>query len=73
VTDVPTPTPPTDEQHRTTPSVDDHLDLDSIEADLDAVQAALDRLADGTYWTDEVTGAPIPVEVLDADPLTRRI
>jgi len=48
------------------------IDLDTIEADLDAVQAALDRLADGSYWTDEVTGAPIPPEVLAAEPLIRR-
>jgi RNA polymerase-binding transcription factor DksA len=50
----------------------DAPDLDAIEADLDAVQVALGRLADGSYWTDEVTGAPIPAEVLDADPLVRR-
>ena len=43
-----------------------------IEADLDAVQAALGRLADGSYWTDEVTGEPIDVDVLEADPLVRR-
>ncbi len=48
------------------------IDLAGIEADLDGVQAALTRLADGTYWTDEVTGEPIPTEVLAADPLARR-
>ena len=48
------------------------LDLDAIEADLDAVQTALQRLADGLYWTDEVTGEPIPADVLAADPLARR-
>jgi hypothetical protein len=47
-------------------------DLDAIEADLDAVQTALDRLADGSYWNDEVTGEPIPDDVLETDPLTRR-
>jgi len=36
------------------------------------VQLALGRLADGSYWTDEVTGELIPVEILDADPLLRR-
>lgn len=50
----------------------DVIDLAAIEADLDGVQAALDRLADGTYWTDEVSGAAIPDEVLAADPLARR-
>ncbi len=48
------------------------IDLAGIEADLDGVQAALVRLADGTYWTDEVTGAAIPADVLAADPLARR-
>lgn len=50
----------------------DVIDLAGIEADLDGVQAALTRLADGIYWTDEVTGDPIPAEVLAADPLARR-
>ncbi len=53
-------------------AVDSTIDLDAIEADLDGVQLALERLVDGSYWTDEVTGAPISVEVLDADPLVRR-
>ncbi|MEP1123342.1 MAG: hypothetical protein ABJH68_05560 [Ilumatobacter sp.] len=48
------------------------IDLVGIESDLDGVQAALARLADGTYWTDEVTGEPIPADVLDVDPLARR-
>ena len=53
-------------------AISDEIDLDAIEADLDAVQTALGRLADGTYWTDEVTGAAIPADILAADPLTRR-
>jgi RNA polymerase-binding transcription factor DksA len=48
------------------------LDLDAVARDLDGVQAALERLAEGTYWTDEVTGEPIAPDVLDADPLVRR-
>ena len=48
------------------------VDLDAIERDLDAAHVALDRLADGTYWTDDVTGEPIPDHVLDADPTARR-
>jgi len=48
------------------------IDVVGIEADLDGVQAALTRLADGTYWTDEVSGEPIPAEVLATDPLARR-
>ena len=50
----------------------DVIDLDAIEGDLDAIQTALGRLADGTYWTDEVTGEPISADVLATDPLTRR-
>lgn len=48
------------------------LDLDRIERDLAGVEAALARLDDGTYWTDEVTGRPIPDDVLAADPVARR-
>ncbi|WP_040494410.1 TraR/DksA C4-type zinc finger protein [Ilumatobacter nonamiensis] len=50
----------------------DEPDLDAIERDLDDVQSALGRLAEDAYWTDEVTGEPIPVARLEADPLTRR-
>ncbi len=49
-----------------------HIDLDVIETDLAAVEHALARLADGTYWVDEVTGEPIPDDVLIADPTARR-
>jgi RNA polymerase-binding transcription factor DksA len=74
VTDADEPTPPADEAPPAPHAHDDEVvDLDAIEADLDAVQTALDRLAAGSYWTDEVTGAPIPVDVLDADPLARRL
>jgi RNA polymerase-binding transcription factor DksA len=48
------------------------IDLDAMAAELDGVDAALVRLADGTYWTDEVTGEPIPPAVLEADPTARR-
>jgi RNA polymerase-binding transcription factor DksA len=48
------------------------VDLDTIERDLSAVEVALGRLDDGTYWTDEVTGQPIPDEVLIHDPTARR-
>jgi RNA polymerase-binding transcription factor DksA len=48
------------------------VDLDAIEQDLTGVEVALSRLAEGTYWTDEVTGSPIPDHVLDADPTARR-
>ncbi len=48
------------------------VDLDRIGRDLAAVETALARLSDGTYWTDEVTGQPIPEHVLAADPTARR-
>ncbi len=48
------------------------IDLDAMTADLDGVDAALARLAEGTYWTDEVTGEPIPPVVLEANPIGRR-
>jgi len=54
-----------------TPSND--LDIDQIAAELDNVATALTRLSDGTYWTDEVTGEELPVEVLAADPTRRRL
>ena len=51
---------------------DETVDLDAIGRDLDAVETALERLAQGTYRTDEVTGEPIPDEVLAGDPTARR-
>ena len=48
------------------------IDLDAVERDLAAVEVALDRLNEGTYWTDEVTGEPIPEQVLADDPTARR-
>lgn len=50
----------------------DGPDLDHLGRRLADVEAALERLDAGTYWTDEVTGEPIPDHVLDADPLARR-
>ena len=47
------------------------LDLDAIDRDLRDVEAALMRLDDGTYWTDEVTGRPLDDDVLTANPVAR--
>jgi RNA polymerase-binding transcription factor DksA len=47
------------------------IDLDAIERDLTDVQTALERLNDGSYWTDEVTGEPIADDVLVAHPTAR--
>ncbi|MEO8362926.1 MAG: hypothetical protein ABI570_00900 [Ilumatobacteraceae bacterium] len=48
------------------------LDLDEVEAQLDAVEVALVRLEDGTYFTDEVTGKPLDDQLLSANPIARR-
>jgi RNA polymerase-binding transcription factor DksA len=48
------------------------IDLDAIEQDLADVETALARLDADTYWSDEVTGAPIADAVLEANPLARR-
>jgi len=48
------------------------LDLDGIERDLADVEVALARLDAGTYWTDEVTGAELPAELLATAPTSRR-
>jgi hypothetical protein len=48
------------------------VDLDRIAQDLADVEVALERLDEGTYWTCEVTGAPLPDDLLAADPVARR-
>lgn len=48
------------------------LDLDAIERDLADVEVALTRLDAGTYWTDEVTGAELSADLLEAQPTARR-
>ena len=44
----------------------------AIERDLNDVDVAMDRLEKGTYFSDEVTGAPLRPEFLTAKPLARR-
>jgi RNA polymerase-binding transcription factor DksA len=51
----------------------DDPDLDHVGRRLAAVEAALERLDAGTYWTDEITGEAIPDHVLQADPVARRV
>ena len=48
------------------------LDLDSIDQDLTDVETALQRLDAGTYFVDEITGAPLSQELLNANPTARR-
>jgi hypothetical protein len=45
---------------------------DTIERDLADVEVALARLDAGTYWTDEVTGEPLPNDALAVRPTARR-
>ncbi len=45
--------------------------LEQLEAELAELQAALARVDEGTYGTDEVTGEPIDPERLDALPTAR--
>jgi RNA polymerase-binding transcription factor DksA len=55
------------------PVAEPALDLDAIERDLADVEVALTRLDAGTYWTDEITGADLPADVLAANPTARRL
>jgi RNA polymerase-binding transcription factor DksA len=48
-------------------------DLERIAGDLADIELALDRLSDGSYWTDEITGETIPDAVLAEDPTARRV
>ena len=54
-------------------TADQPLDLDEIEQDLADVEVALARLDAGTYWTDEITGAALPHDLLAANPTARRL
>jgi RNA polymerase-binding transcription factor DksA len=45
--------------------------LESLERELAEIEAALQRLDDGTYGIDEVTGEPISRERLEALPTAR--
>ena len=62
---------PVSEQMDVTPVDAPPVDLDAVAAELDGVERALARLDDGTYWTDEITGAPLPEDVLVASPTAR--
>ena len=46
--------------------------IDAIERDLADVEAALNRLDNGSYWNDEVTGQPLSDDLLARRPLARR-
>lgn len=54
------------------PTSDRSLDLDEIDAQLDAVEVALVRLENGTYFTDEINGRPLDDQLLSMNPIARR-
>ena len=56
----------------TTASNTDSALVDAIERDLNDVDAAMARLEKGTYFIDEITGAPIQTDFLASNPLARR-
>ena len=56
----------------TTASNTDSALVDAIERDLNDVDFAMDRLEKGTYFSDEITGAPLQTDFLTANPLARR-
>jgi DnaK suppressor protein len=45
--------------------------LDDLETELAEIEAAIQRIENGTYGTDEVTGQPIDPERLEAVPYAR--
>jgi RNA polymerase-binding transcription factor DksA len=45
--------------------------LEQLEAELGEIQAALQRIDEGTYGIDEITGRPIASERLEAIPAAR--
>lgn len=49
------------------------IDLEAIAAELADVETALARLEAGTYFTDEVTGRPLPEAFLVANPTARTL
>jgi RNA polymerase-binding transcription factor DksA len=46
--------------------------LERLEAEMAEIEAALQRVDDGTYGVDEVTGEPIDPDRLEAVPTARR-
>jgi hypothetical protein len=60
------------DEPRPTPEPPAQIDLEAIDRDLAGVEAALTRLDDGSYWTDEVSGDPLDEQLLSDDPVARR-
>ena len=71
VGDISHVTDPADQGSETFEREKDLAILEQLENDLAEIEAALQRLDEGTYGVDEVTGRPIPRERLEAYPTAR--
>ena len=71
VGDISHVTDPADQGSETFEREKDLAILEQLEADLAEIEAALQRLDEGTYGIDEVTGQPIARERLEAYPTAR--
>jgi RNA polymerase-binding transcription factor DksA len=71
VGDVAHVTNPADQASETFEREKDMAILESLEGDLAEIEAALQRLDEGGYGIDEVTGEPIAPERLEAQPTAR--
>jgi RNA polymerase-binding transcription factor DksA len=65
------PTHPADQASETFEREKDLAILEQLEREHAEIEAALQRLDDGTYGIDEVTGDPIAPERLEAFPIAR--
>lgn len=71
VGDISHVTDPADQGSETFEREKDLAILEQLEGDLAEIEAALQRLDEGTYGVDEVTGQPIARERLEAYPTAR--
>ena len=71
VGDVPHVTDPADQGSELFEREKDLAILEQLEGDLAEIEAALQRLDEGTYGVDEVTGQPIARDRLEAYPTAR--
>jgi RNA polymerase-binding transcription factor DksA len=71
VGDIPHVTDPADHASETFEREKDQAILESLEDDLAEIEAALQRIDEGGYGVDEVTGEPIAPERLEAYPTAR--
>jgi RNA polymerase-binding transcription factor DksA len=71
VGDIAHVTNPADQASETFEREKDFAILEQLENDLAEIEAALQRLDEGSYGVDEVTGDPIAAERLEAYPVAR--